>query len=215
MRFTVPIIIIAFCVVFKMIVNRNPKNDPDAEFLELERKANLTPRKDISGLPYIKVPVSELPLEVPTDSEETKERQETIRSMADKQVLNLTGMTNTELKLEYGAPNINILSAADANYTRLVQAISFLASDYVDHQHITEARELLEYGVSIGTDSKRTYMLLASIYKEEGHPEKINDLIESAEKINSLLKDSIISSLQNLFISSSSVEDLSMERTVT
>ena len=198
MHFTVPIIIIAFCVVFKIIVNRKPKSDPDAEFLELERQANLTPRKDISHLPYIKVPVSDLPLDVPTDSEETRERQETIRSMADKQILNLTGMTNTELKLEYGAPNINILSSADANYTKLVQAISYLAADYMDHQHITEARELLEYGVSIGTDSKRTYIMLATIYKEEGLSEKISGLIGSARNINSLLKDNIISSLEGM-----------------
>ncbi len=198
MHFTVPIIIIVFCVVFKIIVNRSPKNDPDAEFLELERKANLTPRKDISHLPYIKVPVSDLPLDVPTDREETKECQETIRSMANKQVLNLTGMTNTKLKLKYGAPNINILSSADANYTKLVQSISFLAGDYMDNQHITEARELLEYGISIGTDSRRTYLMLASIYKEEGHPEKINGLIDSAAKIDSLLKESIISSLENM-----------------
>ena len=198
MRFTVPIIIIAFCVVFKTVVNRNPKYDPNAEFLELERKANLTPRKDISNLPYIKVPVSDLPLDVPTDREETRERQDIIRSMEDKQVLNLTGMTNTRLKLEYGAPNINILSAADANYTRLVQAITYLAGDYMDSQHITEARELLEYGISIGTDSKKTYLMLAGIYKEEGHPEKINDLIDSAHNIDSLLKGSIIISLKKM-----------------
>ena len=116
-------------------------------------------------------------------------------------------MTNTELKLKYGAPNINILSSADANYTRLVQAISYLAADYMDHEHIEEARELLEYGVSIGTDSRKAYLMLASIYKEEGHPEKIRDrllifgykipeLIKSALSIRSLLRDSIISSLE-------------------
>ncbi len=198
MHFTVPIILIAFCVVFKLIVNRKPKSDPDAEFLERERQANLTPRKDISGLPYIHVPVSELPLNVPTDREEVRERQEIIRSMADKQVLNLTGQTNTELKLAYGAPNINILSAADANYTKLVQAISYLAGDYMDNQHILEAKKLLEYGISIGTDSKRNYLMLASIHKEEGQPEKISDLIEQARGMDSLLKDSIISSLEDL-----------------
>ncbi|MBR1524661.1 MAG: hypothetical protein IJ641_09450 [Lachnospiraceae bacterium] len=202
MHFTVPIIIIAFSVVFKMIVNRKPKNDPDAEFMERERQANLTPRKDISGLPYIKVPVSELPLDVPTDSEETKERQDIIRSMSDKQILNLTGITNTDLKLEYGAPNINILSAADGNYTKLVQAIAYLSADYMNSQHLVEARKLLEYGISIGTDSKKNYLMLASIYKEEGHTEKISGLIESAKSIDSLLKDSIISSLEAMLATS-------------
>ena len=196
MRFTVPIIIIVFSVVFKTVVNRKPKNDPDALFIERERLANLTPKKDISGLPYIKVPVSELPLDVPTESEETKERQDIIRSMADKQVLNLTGITNTDLKLEYGAPNINILSAADGNYTRLIQSITYLSEDYINSRHLSEARRLLEYGISIGTDSRRSYLMLASIYKEEGTPEKIAPLIESAKKIDSLLRESIISSLE-------------------
>jgi tetratricopeptide (TPR) repeat protein len=198
MRFTVPIIIIAFCIIFKMIVNRNPKSDPDAEFLELERKANLTPRKDISHLPYIQVPVDSLPLDLPTDKEEVLERQDIIRSMADKKVLNLTGRTNTDLKLEYGAPNINILSAADNNYTRLVQAIAYLASDYIDSGHKEEAIQLLEYGISIGTDSKKNYLTLASLYKEQGQESKIQDLITSAESVDSLLKDSIIASLQEL-----------------
>lgn len=196
MRLTVPIIIIVFSVVFKTVVNRKPKNDPDALFMERERLANLTPKKDISGLPYIKVPVSELPLDVPTESEETKERQDIIRSMADKQVLNLTGITNTDLKLEYGAPNINILSAADGNYTRLIQSITYLSEDYINSRHLSEARRLLEYGISIGTDSRRSYLMLASIYKEEGTPEKIAPLIESAKKIDSLLRESIISSLE-------------------
>ena len=61
-----------------------------------------------------------------------------------------------------------------------------------------EARELLEYGVSIGTDSRKAYLMRASIYKEEGNPEKIRDLIVSAGNIDSLLKDSIISSLEGM-----------------
>ncbi|MCR5775311.1 MAG: hypothetical protein K6G42_09535 [Lachnospiraceae bacterium] len=196
MNFTVPIIIIVFCVVFKSIVNRKPKSDPDAEFLERERRANLTPRKDISGLPYIKVPVNDLPLDIPTDKEETRERQDIIRSMEDRKILNLTGMTNTELKLEYGAPNINSLTVADGNYTRLVQTIAYLAADYMESGNVNEAKQLLEYGISIGTDSKKNYLMLASIYKDEGNSDKIHDLIGSAQNIDSLLKESIISSLE-------------------
>ena len=40
--------------------------------------------------------------------------------------------------------------------------------------------------------------MLASIYKEEGHSEKIQDLIESANKIESLLRESIITSLTKM-----------------
>ncbi len=198
MQHPVLIIIIAFCVFFKFWIGRKPKSDPDADFMELERKANLTPRKDISDLPYIRVPVDSLPLDVPMDREEVRDRQEIIRSMADKKVLNLTGRTNTDLKLEYGAPNINILSAADNNYTRLVQNLSYLATDYINAGHISEAKALLEYGVSIGTDSKKNYLSLAQIYKDEGHPEKISELISSADGIQSILKENIKLSLKEM-----------------
>ncbi len=198
MQHPVLIIIIVFCVFFKFWVGRKPKNDPDADYLELERKANLTPRKDISDLPYIKVPVETLPLSVETDREEVIERQEIIKSMADKMILNLTGRTNTDLKLEYGAPNINILSAADNNYTKLVQALSYLSSDYIEAGHIEEAKTLLEYGISIGTDSRKNYLALAGIYKKEGRPDKINDLITHVDGIDSLLKDSIKQSLAQM-----------------
>ena len=170
----------------------------EADFWEKERAANSVRRKSLDDLDYLTIPMDKLPVNLYTDNDTIASCIDTIGELSKSPVVNLTGISNTDLKMKYGAPNINILSAADANYTRLVQAISYLAADYIDHQHITEARQLLEYGVSIGTDSKRTYLMLASIYKEEGHSEKIQDLIESANKIESLLRESIITSLTKM-----------------
>jgi hypothetical protein len=56
----------------------------------------------------------------------------------------------------------------------------------------------LEYGISIGADSKKNYLMLADLYKAHGREDKIRDLIASAEDLDSLLKDSIISSLKDM-----------------
>ena len=163
------IIIVVVALFFKVFMNRSMKKyDPNAEFLELEKKANNTPARNIDDLPYIRVIPEELPLDVPTENDETKERQYNIRSLEGKKILNFTGVSNTELKLTYGASNIYFLQSCDMNYTRLVQNISRLSEDYLNEGHRKEAKALLEYGISIGSDVKKNYTLLADIYNKDG-----------------------------------------------
>ncbi len=191
------IIIVAVALIFKIYMNKSSKNyDPDREFFERERQADLTPRKSIEDLPYIIVNPDELPLTLPIERPEAVERQETIRNMADKKVLNFTGRSNTDLKLEYGAPNIGFLMTCDMNYTRLVQSIAYLAEDYLNAGYEAEAKELLEYGISINTDVKKNYMLLASLYAKSGELSRITGLLEKAGSLRSLSKNGIIRSLQ-------------------
>ena len=197
MKFPVFITIVVLCIFFKFFVNRYGKNyDPDKSLLEKEALANATPKKNIDNLPYIKVDPSVLPLDVPTDRAETIERQDTIRGMSGKKILNLTGISNTDLKLEYGAPNISFLSSCDGFYTRLVMNLARLAEDYINNGYVNEAKTLLEYGISVGTDVKKNYTLLADIYINEGTPSKIKDLLASAENLNSLSKPGIIAALE-------------------
>ncbi|MCR5649580.1 MAG: hypothetical protein K6F86_00170 [Lachnospiraceae bacterium] len=193
------IIIVVVALFFKVFMNRSMKKyDPNAEFLELEKKADMTPKKDIDNLPYITVDPSSLPLDIPTENEETKEHQYNIRSLEGKKILNFTGISNTELKLTYGAPNIYFLQSCDMNYTRLVQNISRLAEDYINEGHENEAKILLEYGISIGSDVKKNFTLLAEIYNKEGENKKISGLKEAARNINSLSKDGILRALDAL-----------------
>ncbi|MBR5376424.1 MAG: hypothetical protein IK139_04020 [Lachnospiraceae bacterium] len=171
------------------------KYNPNAEFLELEKKADTTPTKDIGDLPYIFVKPDELPLDVPTENAETKEHQYNICCLEGKKILNFTGISNTELKLRYGAGNIHFLQSCDMNYTRLVQNISRLGEDYLKEGHEEEARKILEYGISVGTDVKKNYTLLADIYNKNGEYEKISGLKETARNINSLSKNGILRAL--------------------
>ncbi|MBO4374158.1 MAG: hypothetical protein J5829_03530 [Lachnospiraceae bacterium] len=190
------IIIVVVGLFFKVFMNRSIKKyNPNEEFLELERKADLTPKKNIDDLPYIDVSSKELPLDIPTDNEETKEHQYNIRTLEGKKILNFTGISNTELKLAYGAANIHFLQSCDLNFTRLAQNISRLAEDYLNEGHEQEARQLLEFGIRIGTDVKKNYTLLADIYQKSGESEKISGLKDTARDINSLSKDGILKAL--------------------
>ncbi len=178
-------------------MNRSNRSyNPNREFLERERQANLTPAKSLENLPYIRIDPLLLPLDVPSDRPETLEKQDTIRKMSEKKILNFTGKSNTDLKLEYGAANINFLTSCDMNYTRLVQNIASLAKDYLNSGHEEEAKTLLEYGIEIGTDVTKNYTLLADLYRKSGEAEKIAGLILQARDLNSLSKSVILKNLE-------------------
>lgn len=177
----------------KSRTDRSAKAVHDA-FWEKERLANTTRKKDISGLDYITIPVEELPFPNLND-EEITEVQKRLQTLAGEKIVNFTGITNTELKLQYGAPNIELLMAFDKNYLELVRSLYRYGKLLYERGYKKEATTILEYGISIKTDVSANYTLLASIYKEENDTKRIDFLISQAETLNSLTKNSLLANL--------------------
>lgn len=164
------------------------------QFWEREHQANLTRKKDISNLDYIHVPVNTLPFPE-TDSEEIGDIQKHIYNLASGKIVNFTGKSNTDLKLEYGAPNINLLMEYDKNYLELVRSLYRYGKLLYDKQLTDEAASVLEYALSIKTDISANYTLLATIYKEKNNAEGINSVISAAEELTSMTKKALLSNL--------------------
>lgn len=163
-------------------------------FWERERQANLTRKKDISNLDYIHVPVNTLPFPE-TDSEEIGDIQKHIINLASGKIVNFTGKSNTDLKLEYGAPNINILMEYDKNYLELVRSLYRYGKLLYDKQLTDEALTVLKYALSVKTDISANYTLLATIYKEKNDLEGINSVISAAEELTSMTKKALLANL--------------------
>ena len=194
------------------------------EFWDREREANLTPKKDISGLDYLIIPLSTLPFHFESSvSEEVaatvtpasfseaqleaipKEiRQELayvekqILKLAEKRIKNFTGLSNTVLKLAYGAANLPALSACDQNYTILVRYLQKWGNLLADAGCKEDAITVLAYAVSIGSDISATYTTLANLYIETEQAENITPLIIQAQTLPTLLNDSLFRSLTDI-----------------
>lgn len=165
------------------------------DFLKREQEANWTRKQDISNLAYIKLPLDTLPLGKYED--ETLQSYETaLRDLSTQPICNLNGISNTTLKLTYGAPNLQALSQYDTNYSTLVSLLANYGEKLFELSHLGEAAQVLEYSLSLGSDIGKAYDLLATIYKYEGTPEKINALLETAEKITSIRKNTILRRLR-------------------
>lgn len=189
---------IVFCawLGYEIHKHRNQEKKSMDSFWEKEREANNTRRKSLDGLDYITIPLDTFPMTLSTDDAVITECLETLTELSKEPIVNLTGITNTDLKLQYGAPNINLLTAYDQRYTTLARTLQAFGKALYDKGYVTEARTVLEFAVSTNTDVSATYKLLTVIYKEQGQPEKIKDLIPVAETLNSGLKNSILKMLK-------------------
>jgi tetratricopeptide (TPR) repeat protein len=169
-------------------------------FWNREYKANATRKTDVSVLPYIIVPIETLPFTV-TKEKELLSIHNNLRRLAAEPILNLTGISNTELKLKYGVANITFLMQCDENFTLLIKTILKWGSYLCDRNQWKEAAVVLEYGIQIKSDIGKNYTLLAEIYKSLGDTDKINDLIQTAESLNTLSKGVIVTALKEIQMS--------------
>lgn len=161
------------------------------DFWNKELAANSVRKKSLDSLHYITVELETLPLFHKNNKNFIKYEEE-IEKLAQKKIVNLSGITNTDLKLEYGTANINILSEYDQNYTDLVRLLYQWGSALSSQGYIKEAIRVLEFGIECGTDVMGHYKLLCSLYRQENTPDKIQDLIVSASNIQTITKKSIL-----------------------
>lgn len=185
----------------KVEVNKkmNDADDKEEAFWEKERKANSVRKKSIEELDYIHLPKEEdLPLSLLSDKDEMVSILHTYNELKNDKILNLTGFTNTDLKLKYGAPNLTVLTRYDQNYTSLVTTFQKWADLLMEADYQDEAIKLMEYLVSIRADIGKTYRLLGKHYLRNGETGKYEELILKAELLKSLNKPHIVESLKEL-----------------
>ena len=198
----VPVVLITFILFLAYYAYRRKQIDKvntqkESDFWQRENDANSTRKQDITNLDYIQIPVDTFPVGAyPNEGYEETEQQ--LLALSEQKILNLTGISNTDLKLQYGVSNLAILSDCDERFTTLVRLLTDYARGLAEHAHIDDAIRVLEFGVSIKSDVTENYTLLAGLYQEKGETAKISDLIESADSLNSLSKDTIRKKLREI-----------------
>ena len=193
---TLFLLFIIWTTIKRKKAERNDQKKIDS-FWEREYAANQVIKKDISHLDYIKIPLDSLPLNHSSD-ETLSVFEKNITALESEPVLNLSDMTNTDLKLNYGVANLEFLSKCDQNFVTLTKTLYEWGQALYDLHYVEDAVTVLEYGIQCETDISGHYTLLASIYQERGEDFKIQNLILAAEKTHTLMKDSIIKKLKSL-----------------
>lgn len=189
---------ILFIILLTYTLKKHEKTENNAinEFWEKERQANQTRKKSLENLDYVEIPFQYIPKSLLADDAAVQDCMETLKALSGKKIVNLTGYSNTDLKLQYGTANLTILSEYDENYTLYARTLYKLARLYYDNGYESNAAILLEKGIESGTDITGNYTLLAQIYQKKGEYEKIKNLIDSAASLRSITQKNIIRSLE-------------------
>lgn len=190
-------LLLAGVIYTRVKISNKMIREEENAFWERERQANSVRRKSLDSLDYVHIPEEILSTTNPSQNLIIKDCIENLKTLANVPIVNLSGISNTDLKLTYGTANITVLSEYDEHYTQLSILLQNLAGQLYEEHRYEECRHILEFAVATGTDISSSYYLLATLYSENGTPEKITDLIDTVKSTRSLLKDTIIQNLKD------------------
>lgn len=175
-------IFIIFCVILGYYIKKGDASQKEVmdAFFEKERLANSVRKKDISQLNYITIPLEKIPYPIQTSTEKE------FFSFADKVMVNLNHISNTDLKLQYGTANLAILTEYDTNYMDMIALLPTYVEELLEANQIETAQMLLEFAVDTKADSRKIYQQLFSIYNETNQQEKIHHLMEQTNTLPEL-----------------------------
>lgn len=201
MKFPVLASVILFCAILARAIRRNRNSREKAEriFWQRENQANNVRRKSLENLDYIHIPLDNLPTRIMAEHPQVAESLRLLQELSEQKILNLTGYTNTDLKMQYGAANLPQLMEYDQSYTVLARTLQIWADVLWEAQHRYEAVQIMEFAVETRTDVSRTYYLLAEYYASRGDSRSVERLISAAEELRSANKKIIVHTLKESY----------------
>ena len=197
-------IVLLFVIILAFGIQRSNRKMAKSEknFWDREHDANFSRKKSLENIDYISITddVKNLVGCLLDDSNcsEISESLQNIVSLYGKKIFNLNGISNTDVKLRYGAANITPLSEYDENYTILITSLNSVGVFLADNNRSSDAEIILDYATSIGSDIPSSYTILANIFKDTGRGELLHLLIKRAESAHSFRSETIIKSLTEI-----------------
>jgi hypothetical protein len=196
MNLAVLAIVLVFMIYLRIGIKWSDKTFKKTQegYRQREEDANFTRRKSLDDLDYVTIPENVAGLI-------KRFNKSDLTALLDEntKIVNLNGISNTDLKLKYGAPNINILSEYDKNFETLVKGLQDMVSEETGDMFNTDEKiSILEFATDIHTDISASFEMLARIYKDTGREAKIHSLIKKAESIKNIRGPRIIEKLNKI-----------------
>lgn len=208
-------IFLAFTLLFAAYlhykIRQSNNNSTERESLiEVETKANFTRKKDLSALTYIRIDFDKLPLHYGESSKhisdnlspETREEiiscEKKLLSLKDKKIVNFTGVTNTDLKLQYGVANLPFLMQYDENFSKFSRILSKWGKLLFNAGEFQAAKMVLEYAADCRCDIEDIFLTLGKIYIAEGNRSAITHLSDKLDCFDEIRRNIILKKLSEL-----------------
>lgn len=177
--------IILFILLFRYRLNSITSQEQleEEEYLQKERDASHSSPKSFEDLSFICIPLDHLHFHSSTDTTLCRLEEE-LHNLSKEKICNLSGISNTDLKLKYGAKNLELLSEYDQNYTTLVRILAEWSTRLFELDYDDDAIAVAEYAIECNSNVSKTYTTLAKIYKKRGQFDKLYNLIPIVEPLS-------------------------------
>lgn len=208
------VILFAMWIRYETKKNSQIESDNKTSFLARERQANFTRKADITSLDYVSVPLASLPFsdsydelqssyKLPSDIDigikcEILACEKNIIALSRKKILNLNGLSNTDIKMQYGVANLQILIQYDENFSKLSRTLAKWGKLLFDAEELTASEKVLSYAVSCKSDIEDVFITLAKIYHQTGNELGISDLVKACDCFDELRKENIINQITSV-----------------
>lgn len=192
--------VVLFIIILFYFIKKSSKEAAESmeSFRKRESEADSTRKKPLDDLQFITIPEDFFKMPRDTEDNDCVSAFKVFESLKDQKIVNLTGISNTDLKLSYGAPNLPLLAQYDQNYTVFARSLDRYAQFLTRSGHTDDAAKILEFAVETGSDISSTYKQLAEIYQINGTSDKISLLKEKASSLNSAMAPSILRYLESI-----------------
>lgn len=174
------VLLLTILYQYKLRKIEQEEQKKEDEYLKRERKASLPIKRSLDNLDYFVISMNTLPFHKDATGR-LATIQQTVTDLSKEKICNLTGISNTDLKLKYGANNLKLLSHYDENYSILLRTLAEWSEQLFREDFEADAIHVAQYAIQCNTDVKKTYTTLARIYKKQGNLEKLYALLPVAE----------------------------------
>ncbi len=190
-----------FVISISFHISRLEKNRAkrDADFWAREKAAKKAPGVDLSSVPFIEVPLDTFSFGL-LGTEESEITEDALSTLATKPILNLNGMTNTDIRLAYGADNFDYMQAVGENFDELEILLCDYAKLLIEQGHHDAAIPVLSFAVSNGATISAIYTLLGECYDATDAQDELAALITIVEERDLLMKPGILDHLRGLLV---------------
>lgn len=185
-------LLIIFCVWLSYELRKSDKigRKQADEFWQREHDSNFVRKQSTDNLVRV-VYDDTLVYHDDCDNEELLSLERKIQDTFSHEIINLTGITNTELKLQYGMANLDYLSECDGYFTRLSTQLMEWANLLYNLGYKEDCKNVLDYAIACKVDVSDIYILRGTMFLENEDYDGISELIDNALLLPTIKKDSI------------------------
>jgi hypothetical protein len=172
------------------------------QFWSKEKQSLTVRKKSFSESDYIRPSLDSLNFDkftpsLPADRLQHQQLIQDLNRLVVLDMMNFSHMSNSEIRIAYGTANQTVVTDNEEHYNQFLKTLAKYGHFMLDHEESYEAEAAFRLAIDLGSDYTDHYLSLATLYENSNKKEAIQPLIQQANELTSLSKDSIIKKLNN------------------